>query len=75
MVHVPERFAHALRRPVVSPGGADIVLDPRVTLNYTSVLNVVFLLIAAALVWRFLKTGGPMMLKMMNKSEHHHSHI
>lgn len=53
-----------------------IVLDPSITLNYTSVLNVVFLIVAAALVWRFLRTGGPMMLKMMNKSEtspaHHH---
>ena len=36
------------------------------SLNYTTVLNVVFLLIAAALVWRFLRTGGPDMLRMMN---------
>ncbi len=43
------------------------VLDPSITLNYTSVLNLVFLVLAAALVWRFLYTGGPMMLKMMNK--------
>jgi uncharacterized membrane protein YraQ (UPF0718 family) len=34
-------------------------------LNYTSVLNLVFLLLAATLVWRFLRTGGPAMLKMM----------
>ena len=33
--------------------------------NYTSVLNVVFLAIAAALVIRFLRTGGPAMLHMM----------
>jgi uncharacterized membrane protein YraQ (UPF0718 family) len=51
-----------------------IVLDPRVTFNYTSILNIVFLVLAAALVWRFLKTGGPMMLRMMNKSENQHQH-
>jgi uncharacterized protein len=39
------------------------------TLNYTSVLNVVFLLIAATLVWRFLRTGGPAMLRTMNMPE------
>jgi hypothetical protein len=36
------------------------------TLDYTSVLNVVFLAIAAALVIRFLSTGGRQMLRMMN---------
>ncbi|HEV2461709.1 MAG TPA: permease, partial [Ktedonobacterales bacterium] len=35
------------------------------TWDYTSVLNLVFLLIAATLVWRFLRTGGPAMLRMM----------
>jgi uncharacterized membrane protein YraQ (UPF0718 family) len=34
--------------------------------NYTTVLNLVFLAIAAALVVRFLRTGGPAMLRMMN---------
>jgi len=46
-------------------------------LNYTSVLNVVFLLIMAVLGWRFLRTGGPEMLRMMetptpDHAEHHH---
>jgi uncharacterized membrane protein YraQ (UPF0718 family) len=36
-------------------------------LNYTTVLNVVFLAIAAVLVWRFVRTGGLPMLRMMNK--------
>jgi uncharacterized membrane protein YraQ (UPF0718 family) len=45
------------------------VLDAHVTFNYTTVLNIIFLLVAAALVWRFLQTGGPMMLKMMNKKQ------
>jgi uncharacterized protein len=33
--------------------------------NYTSVLNIVFLIVAALLVWRFLTTGGRAMLAMM----------
>lgn len=44
------------------------VLTASVQWNYTSVLNIIFLAIAALLVWRFLRTGGPAMLKMMNKS-------
>ena len=34
-------------------------------LNYTTLHNVVFLALAAVLVWRFLKTGGPEMLRQM----------
>jgi uncharacterized protein len=37
------------------------------SLNYTAVLNAVFLIIAVALVIRFLRTGGPAMLRMMNQ--------
>ncbi|WP_369252823.1 permease [Streptomyces sp. R41] len=33
--------------------------------NYTTWLNIAFLLVAAALVWRFLRTGGLAMLRMM----------
>jgi uncharacterized membrane protein YraQ (UPF0718 family) len=40
------------------------------TLNYTSVLNVSFLAVAAILVWRFLRSGGPEMLRMMNAPRH-----
>jgi hypothetical protein len=36
------------------------------SLNYTAVLNVLFLLVAAVLVWRFLRTGGAAMLRMMD---------
>ncbi|MFF2850194.1 permease [Streptomyces sp. NPDC058001] len=36
-----------------------------VTWNYTTWLNIVFLLLAAALVWRFLRTGGLGMLRTM----------
>jgi uncharacterized membrane protein YraQ (UPF0718 family) len=46
--------------------------------NYTTVLNIIFLIIAAILVLRFLRTGGVAMLKMMDMPEHemkeHHSH-
>jgi uncharacterized membrane protein YraQ (UPF0718 family) len=44
--------------------------------NYTSILNIFFLAIAAALVARFLRTGGPEMLRMMEKpmDEHEHAH-
>jgi uncharacterized membrane protein YraQ (UPF0718 family) len=45
--------------------------------NYTAVLNIIFLTIAAALVVRFLRTGGPAMLRMMNTPEDemaHHDH-
>src|SRR6516162_7896409 len=38
-----------------------------ITWNYTTWLNIAFLGLAALLVWRFLKTGGPEMLRMMNE--------
>jgi uncharacterized membrane protein YraQ (UPF0718 family) len=43
------------------------IVEAHITWNYTTWLNVVFLGLAALLVWRFLKTGGPEMLRMMNK--------
>jgi len=43
------------------------VVEASVTWNYTTWLNIVFLVLAALLVWRFLKTGGPAMLRMMNR--------
>jgi Predicted permeases len=41
------------------------VVEASITLNYTTVLNVAFLVLAAVLVWRFLRTGGPEGLAMM----------
>jgi uncharacterized membrane protein YraQ (UPF0718 family) len=35
--------------------------------DYTTALNIVFLAVAAVLVWRFLRSGGFSMLRMMNK--------
>jgi uncharacterized membrane protein YraQ (UPF0718 family) len=43
------------------------IIEAQITWNYTTWLNIVFLGLAARLVWRFLKTGGPEMLRMMNK--------
>src|SRR6266496_1447359 len=44
--------------------------------NYTSILNIIFLVLAAILVIRFFRTGGIPMLRMMNTPEqemaHHH---
>jgi uncharacterized protein YacL len=44
------------------------------TLNYTSVLNVIFLAIMALLGWRFLRTGGLEMLRMMEMPAEAHGH-
>jgi len=41
------------------------VLEAAITWNYTTVLNILFLALTAVLVWRFLRTGGPKMLRMM----------
>jgi uncharacterized membrane protein YraQ (UPF0718 family) len=41
------------------------VVEASITWNYTTILNLVFLAVAAVLVVRFLRTGGPAMLKMM----------
>jgi uncharacterized membrane protein YraQ (UPF0718 family) len=43
------------------------VLEASISFNYTTVLNIILLVIAGALIWRFLQTGGPAMLKMMKK--------
>src|SRR5207248_8707861 len=53
------------------------VTDAGVTLNYTTVLNIIFLLLAAVLVVRYFRKGGGIpMLRMMNTpmpDEHAHS--
>ncbi len=56
------------------------VVQASVTFNYTSVLNILFLGFAAALIWRYFRHGGGItMLKMMNRpmgdgAAHGHSH-
>jgi hypothetical protein len=42
------------------------VVEASVTWNVTTFLNVLFLSLSAVLVARFLRTGGPRMLRMMN---------
>ena len=51
------------------------VVEASITWNYTTWLNVVFLVLAGLLVWRFLRTGGPDMLRMMNRpASNEHAH-
>jgi uncharacterized membrane protein YraQ (UPF0718 family) len=53
------------------------VVTASVSWNYTTYLNTVFLLLAAALIWRYFHRGGGWaMLKMMNKpmGEGHRAH-
>jgi hypothetical protein len=50
------------------------VVEASVTWNYTTVLNIIFLARAAVLVWRFLRTGGLPMLRMMNAPAEAHGH-
>jgi uncharacterized protein len=50
-----------------------------VSWNYTTYLNIVFLLLGSALVWRYFRRGGGWgMLKMMDEpmehGEHAHAH-
>jgi uncharacterized membrane protein YraQ (UPF0718 family) len=50
------------------------VTDAGVSLNYTTILNIVFLVLAAVLVWRYFRRGGGIaMLRTMSKPmpEHH----
>ena len=52
------------------------VTEAGVSLNYTTILNIIFLLLAALLVGRYFRKGGGIpMLRMMNKpldgTEHH----
>ncbi len=42
--------------------------------NYTTILNIIFLILAAALVIRFIRTGGIPMLRMMNKPAQEMAH-
>ena len=42
------------------------VTEAGIQWNYTTILNIIFLLLAAALLARFFRTGGGAMLKMMN---------
>lgn len=51
------------------------VLEASVSWNYTSLLNIIFLVITFVVVTRFFKTGGRDMMKMMSQPANaHHKH-
>jgi hypothetical protein len=51
------------------------VVTARVAWNYSTYLNIVFLAVAAVLVWRYFRRGGGWgMLKMMNEPMGEHDH-
>jgi len=43
------------------------IMEPHISLNYTTVLNVLFLALATVLFVRFFRTNGLVMLRMMNR--------
>jgi hypothetical protein len=52
------------------------IVEEAIRWKYTTWLNIVFLILAAFLVVRFLRTGGPQMLRMMSppqRGEHEHT--
>ena len=51
-----------------------VVITEGVQWNYTTILNIIFLALAAVLVLRFIRTGGLPMLSMMNTPEKEVSH-
>ena len=50
------------------------VMEASIEWNYTTLLNIAFLIVAAVLVTRFFRTGGPAMLRMMNLAPEEHAH-
>ena len=46
------------------------IVEESIRWNYTTILKIVLLLLAAVLVIRFLRTGGPAMLRTMSGSGH-----
>jgi uncharacterized membrane protein YraQ (UPF0718 family) len=47
------------------------VMQHGISLNYTTVLDVIALAVSAVLIWRFMRTGGPEMLAHMESSGDH----
>jgi uncharacterized membrane protein YraQ (UPF0718 family) len=53
------------------------IMTEAITWNYTTWLNLVAIAASALLFWRFVRTGGPQMLRAMNKdpdAQHRHAH-
>lgn len=53
------------------------VTEAAITWNYTTFLNIAFIVLAGALIYRFIKSGGWSMMAMMNGGpddmDHHHA--
>jgi uncharacterized membrane protein YraQ (UPF0718 family)/YHS domain-containing protein len=62
---------------IIPSSRAVSAINQRPSLDYTTILNIVFLLFGAVLLARFLRTGGPAMLRMMSRPaggmEHDHA--
>jgi uncharacterized membrane protein YraQ (UPF0718 family) len=59
----------------ITPQNRNVVaITEGIQWNYTTILNIIFLVLAAVLVIRFISTGGIPMLRMMNKPAHEMSH-
>ncbi|HLZ08689.1 MAG TPA: permease, partial [Chloroflexota bacterium] len=54
---------------IVPTDRAVALIDQAPSWNYTSILNIAFLVLAAVLVWRFARSGGMAMLRIMNVPE------
>ena len=54
--------------------GSVQVFEQGISWNYTTWLNLAFLALAALLFWRFLRTGGPEMLRHMEHPSDGHDH-
>jgi uncharacterized membrane protein YraQ (UPF0718 family) len=50
------------------------IVEASITMNYTTVLDIVFLAVAAPLLWRFFTTNGMSMLRSMNEMPGEHAH-
>jgi uncharacterized membrane protein YraQ (UPF0718 family) len=55
------------------------IVEASIQWNYTTVLNIIFLAVAALLLWRFFTTGGPDMVREMDRptkqgAPHVHAH-
>ncbi len=59
---------------LVPPERSAKIVEASITFNYTTVLNILFLLLTALLLVQFFKTGGPDMLRMMNHPHEHGWH-
>jgi uncharacterized membrane protein YraQ (UPF0718 family) len=55
---------------LIPPQRSVKIMEESIRWNYTTILNLIFLVLAAVLVIRFFRTGGPEMLRMMAGAGH-----